>query len=156
MELKDLKSEYEKIAKKYKLPAFGELNEAFEIDKIDRETDCLLREVRKVMMDKIVRYIHFIEMMINPTQAPPMFLIFVKDVTEKERAIIEKVYKNFVELELVNLRLEIDYSEAEEAKAIKDILDVWNRTKPDALSVIGIMDKNWKGTSVKKDKSYFG
>ena len=156
MDLKDLKSDYGKLAKKYKLPGFQELNECFEIDRIDKDSDCLLREIRKTMMDRIVRYIHFIEMMINPAQAPPMFMIFVKNISDEERKVLEKVYQNFIELELRSLKLEIDYSEKDEFKAIVNIFSVWNKTKSDLRSVIGIMEKNWKGTSEKKEKTYFG
>jgi len=157
MELKDLKARYEKLSKKYKLPSFKELNECFEIDRIERDIDHVLREVRKVMMDKIIGYIRFIEMMINPAQAPPMFMIFVKTVSDTERKIIENVYKNFVELELTALKLEIDYSEEGEAKTIKDIFNVWNKVKPDMLKVLGVMEKNWNSSSSeKKEKGYFG
>ena len=54
MELKDLKKEYGKLEKKHKLPSFKEVNETFEIDKIENESDCLVREVRKIIMDKII------------------------------------------------------------------------------------------------------
>jgi len=156
MELKDLKTSYEKLSKKHKIPSFRELNECFEIDRIERDTDSVLREVRKVMMDKIIGYIRFLEMMISPAQAPPMFMIFVKSVSDSERKTIENVYKNFVDLELTALKLEIDYSEEGEAKSIKDIFNVWNKIRPDMRKVLGVMEKNWNSASVKKEKGYFG
>ena len=157
MELKDLKARYEKLSKKYKLPSFKELNECFEIDRIERDVDNVLREVRKVMMDKIIGYIRFLEMMISPAQAPPMFMIFVKSVSDSERKTIENVYKNFVELELTALKLEIDYSEEGEAKSIKNIFNVWNKVRPDMRKVLGVMEKNWNSSSSeKKEKTYFG
>ncbi len=156
MELEDLKTEYGKLAKKYVLPAFKEINEAFEVDRIERKTECILREVRKTMMEKIVGYIRFLEMMINPSQAPPMFMIFVKSLLENDRKTIEKVYKNFIELELKSLKLEIDYSEKAEAEAIKNILKVWDETRNDLKTTIGIMERNWSSSENKKDKGYFG
>jgi len=156
MELKDLKSQYDGLTRKYKLPAFKEVNEIFEIDRIERDTDCILREVRKAMMDKIVSYIRLVEMMLNPAQAPPMFMMFVKSIGDGDRKVIEEVYKNFIELELRSLKLEIDYAEEDEAKAIKHIIDVWHETEPSLRSLIGIMERNWRGTSEKKDKGYFG
>ena len=156
MELKDLKSQYTKVAEKYKLPSFTLINENFEVDRIERETECVVREVRKIMMDKIIGYIRFLEMMINPVQAPPMFLIFVRNINAEDKNVIEKVYKNFIELELLSLKLEIDYREEEEAKAIKKILEVWNKTKQDLKAVIEIMEKNWRSGENKKEKGYFG
>ena len=156
MELNDLKSEFKPLGKKYKLPSFDELNEAFEIDRIERETDFLLREVRKSMMDKILRYIQFTEMMLNPAQAPPMFLMFLKEVTEGERKIIQGCYKNFVELELHSLRLEIDYEESKEAGLIREIFDTWQNTRPEMGKVIDVLEKNWNGSPSVKIKGYFG
>ena len=156
MELKELKSRYNKLAENYKLPSFKEVNECFEIDRIERETDCILREVRKIMMDKIISYIRFIEMMINPAQAPPMFMMFVKRVSDEERKVLEKVYKNFIELELQSLKLEIDYDEKEEVKAIKKIMNVWYDTNKDLKFIIEIMEKNWRSGENKREKGYFG
>lgn len=156
MELKDLKLQYDGLTRKYKLPAFKEVNEIFEIDRIERDTDCILREVRKAMMDKIVSYIRLVEMMLNPAQAPPMFMMFVKSISDGDRKVIEEVYKNFIELELRSLKLEIDYAEEDEAKAIKHIIDVWHGTESSLRSLIGIMEKNWNSKSEKKDKEYFG
>ena len=69
---------------------------------------------------------------------------------------MEKAYKSFIELELESLKLEIDYDEKAEAKAIKDILKVWHETRPDLRSTIAIMEKNWRSSSNKKEKSYVG
>ena len=156
MELKDLKSQYNVLTRKYKLPTFKEVNEIFEIDRIERDTDCILREVRKAMMDKIISYIRLVEMMLNPAQAPPMFMMFVKSISDGDRKVMEEVYKNFIELELRSLKLEIDYAEEDEAKAIKHIIDVWHETEPSLRSLIGIMEKNWNSKSEKKEKAYFG
>ena len=47
MELKELKKDYESLRKKYKLPAFSELNVDFEIEKLtDRET--ALENIKKI------------------------------------------------------------------------------------------------------------
>ena len=157
MELDELKSGYKKVSGRYKIPLFKDLNECFEIDRIERYTDCILREVRKTMMDKIIGYIKFIEMIINPAQAPPMFMMFVKSITPDEKKIIDSVYEGFVELELRSLKLEIDYSEKAEAETIKIIFDTWNSSRENLRKVIGIMEKNWKSVgSEKKIRDYFG
>jgi hypothetical protein len=156
MDLKELKDGFGKLEKKYGLPCFKDLNENFEIDRIERETDTLIREVRKVMMDKIIGYTRFLEMMLNPSSAPPMFMMFLKDVTKEDKGVIEKVYKSYVELELKALKLEIDYDEKKESDMVKDISKTWNGMKKDMESVLGVMEKNWNMTSKKKEKSYFG
>lgn len=156
MDLEELKKAYGAASEKYGTPGFKELNECFEIDRIERDTDCIVREVRKTMMDKIVGYIRFIEMVLNPAQAPPMFLSFVKQVGDEDKKSIQEVYKAFVELELKALRLEINYSEKNEAGVIDEIYRVWNAHKENLNEMIDMMDKNWNSSGTKKEKGYFG
>ena len=57
--LAEFKKEYEKLQKKYKLPVFDDLNRDFEIERVyERETDFPMREIRKVMMDKVLGYLN--------------------------------------------------------------------------------------------------
>ena len=156
MELKDLKEQYAKLQKKHSLPSFRELNDFFEIDRIDRECDNLLREIRKTMMDKVISYIRFLEMMLNPSSAPPMFMMFLKEVSSDDKDVMEKVYKGFIDLELSALKLEIDYNEEGEAEIINKILETWLGLREDMGTVLGVMERNWNSTSKKKEKSYFG
>ena len=156
MKLDELKKRYEILRKKHSLPEFIELNKLFEIEKIDKESDLLLRDVRKVMMDKILEHLRLVEMLINPSIAPPMFLQFVRKVSFDERKIFEKVYVKLILIELVALELEIAYEEEKEAAMIKNILNTWKELIPDMNSIIKIMRRNFEGTSEKKDKSYLG
>ena len=70
MGLKELKKKYADLSKKYKLPNFVNLNEDFEVEKIERDTDLLLKAIRKVMMEKIVNSMSFLEMLLNPVNSP--------------------------------------------------------------------------------------
>ena len=65
--LKKLKENYSIIQKKHSLPKFEELNENFFIEKLaEVETDLLIREVRRLMGDKLVNYMRFVENLLNP------------------------------------------------------------------------------------------
>jgi len=77
--LEELKEDYEKFKKIYKLPEFRQLNEDFDIEKVaQNETDFVLREVRRHMMDKIIAYLRFIEMLLNPSDKERS-LLFKRD-----------------------------------------------------------------------------
>lgn len=156
MELKELKENYKVLEKKYKLPKFKDANNFFEIDRIENESDNLLRDVRKVMMEKVVNYIRFLEMMVYPMQAPPMFSFLIKEMTPEEKKNVESLYSSLVELEVFALKLEVEYVEKNEAEAIKKIHKTWSGLKDNLLSVFALMEKNWKKSSEKKEKSYFG
>mgnify|MGYP001564619655 CR=1 FL=1 len=152
--LTEFKKQYNEFMKKYNLPSFKELNENFEIDKIDRETECILRIVRKVMMEKIVNSLGFLEMLINPMNAPRIYLSYIKSITNEDKQSIEKIYTDLGEVSLFSLDLEIDYSEKKEAELIKRVFNVWNSLKPEFRRIMENMKK--PGIIEKKEKSYFG
>jgi hypothetical protein len=133
MELEDLKEEYAKFEKKYKLPKFDELNLDFEIDKIDRETDFLLR----------------------PGNAPRIYYPYLKSMEEKDREIINKLYGKLGQLSLDSLYLEIDNTEEQEAELIKEIFKVWKEIGDDFKKILGNVKKP-QGNGMKKEKNYFG
>ena len=60
MNIAELKKRYENLTKKYKIPGFVELNKDFEIEKLDKEIDFLLRAIRKLIMEKIVNSMSFL------------------------------------------------------------------------------------------------
>lgn len=156
MDLAELKKEYIVLQKKYKLPSFEELNENFEIDRIERETDTLLREIRKVMIERIVYYVKIMEFLIAPSNAPPIFMQFAKQVSTEEFADIRKLYGRFSQVELGALEMEIDYAESGEAKLVKEIFDLWIESKDSLRSIVAMMKRNLNLSNNKKERSYFG
>ena len=154
MDLKDLKKLYGELAGKYKLPSFSELNEDFEIEKIKRGEETLLRTVRKTMMEKIVNSMNFLEFLLNPVNAPRLYLPYIKSMTSDDRKDIDELYGKLAEVMLAALGLEIEYSEKGEAEMIKRASNVWNESKPGFNKIIAKLQK--PVTFEKKERSYFG
>ncbi len=155
MELKDLKTHYEKLETKYKLPSFKDLNESFEIDKIERESDTLLRVIRKVMMEKIVNSLGFLEMLLNPMSIPRMYMSFIKAMNVEDKKLIEKIYNDFSELSLGSLECEVDYSEKVEAELIKKVFKKWQELKPEFRKIFSKIKLPVNNNST-RERSYFG
>jgi len=155
MELKDLKKEYGLLEKKHNLPSFKELNEDFEIDKIDKESDCLLRVVRKVMMEKIVNSLTFIETLINPINAPRIYFLYIKTMPQDDKKELDRIYKVLTDLTLESLSLEIDHEEKNEAELVIKLHKKWNELKPGFKQILENMKKPGVPES-EKSKSYFG
>ena len=154
MDVKDVKKEYEKFIEKYNLPSFNEINEDFEVDKIDRESDCFLRAVRKAIMEKIVNAIGFLEMLLNPMNAPRMYVPFVNTMAVADNKEIDELYNSLSELSLLSLKLEMGYSEKGEAEVIRKVFDVWQKEK---VRFGNLVDKIGQPVnSVKRERSYFG
>lgn len=154
MELKDFKKDYSKYIEKYKLPKFEELNEDFEIDKLEKDTDYLLRAIRKLMMEKIVNSVNFLEMLLNPVNMPRMYLPYIKTMSMEDKQVIDSLYDSLAKLTLISLDLEIGFSEDGEAELIKKIFSEWRVLKPDFKKIISGI--NNPRAAVKRERSYFG
>jgi|SRR3989344_3520402 len=155
MELEDLKNGYATAAKKHGLPSFNELNTNFEIEKIERESDMLVRTIRKTMMDKIVNSMGFVEMLMNPMNAPRMYVPFVKSMNGEDMKKLEKLHSVLSELIIGSLELEVNYDEKKDALLIKKINSQWKGVKEDFGKLFESIRKP-AVNFVKKERSYFG
>ena len=153
--IKELEKNYEPFFTKYKLPSFRDLNEAFEIEKIDKESQTFLRVIRKIIMEKVANSFGFVDMLLNPANAPRMYYSYIKSMSDNDKKILEKIYNLFSDLIVKSLFLEVNYSEREEASLIKESFEVWGSMKNDFGEVLQniISPKN---NIISKGKSYFG
>ena len=154
MNLTDLKKSYGVFEKKHKLPSFSELNENFEIEKIRRGQETLVRTFRKTMMDKIVNSMGFVESLLSPMNAPRMHMLYLKSISVEDKKELDRIYTVLSEIVLGSLKLEIDYSEKEEAEMIKRIFKDWNSVKPGFRKILSNMQK--PVSAAPREKSYFG
>jgi hypothetical protein len=155
MKIKELKENYEKLAKKYSLPDFDDLNNNFEIGKINRDNGVLLRTIRKIIMEKVVSSLGFVEMLLNPVNAPRMYQPFIRTMDIEDKKGIDKIYLSLSDLSMGSLECEIDYNEKSEAELIKKIFAAWNEIKPEFRNIFAKIRKP-NSVSAKKDKSYWG
>ncbi len=155
MELQNLKKEYAELEKKHKLPKFEDLNADFEIDKLEKESDKILRAIRKIMMEKIVNSMSFLEMLINPINAPRMYLPYIRTMSQEDRKIIDDTYSSLADLSLLSLELEIDTSENKEASLIKEVFKKWQELRQGFRQIITNI-KTPKNFINKKERTYFG
>jgi len=155
--LEKLKKNYAVLVKKHKIPKFEDINKEFEIEKLQlKETDFLLREIRRTISDKIVAFLKFLELFMNPSSAPLFVLIALKNLQNHTKEKIEETYKVLVKQELHSVKLDVDYKEAEEVKFVKDVLKNWKSFKEDLLEICKDIDKAYTKTSEKNHKGYFG
>lgn len=155
--LEILKKDYEVFRGKYGLPEFDALNREFGIEKIaDSETDTLLKEVRKFMVDKIMNYMRFIENILNPVNAPMFVFSLIKLLTPEDKKQLEDLYKDFMKKELVFIELDLEFSEEKDAQFIKETFEFWNSAKRNLLGVIKNVDGKWDDKAEVNSKGYFG
>ena len=155
--LEELKKEYAKLQKKYSLPSFEKLNEEFDIEKIaENETDFLLREVRKAIMDKVINYLRFIEMLLNPSNAPMFFLSLIKGLNSQDKRILERMYEKLGTLEIDVICLDCKYNEKDEADFIKKLTKEWKDISDEMIKLTEILKRNWSQKSGKGERDYLG
>jgi hypothetical protein len=155
--LKLLKKDYERIRTRYKLPSFQQLNEEFEIERIaEKETDMLLREVRKAITEKVVAFLRFLELMINPSGAPFFLLAILKNLSSVDKKLIEKIYKMMGEFEIKAISLDLKYSEKAEAEFIRESAKKWQEMQPELEELSEVLKRAWNASTEKKERSYFG
>lgn len=155
--LERLKKKFEEKQKQYNLPDFQTLNEMFEIEKISQhESEMVLREVRKHMVDKAVAYLRFFELLLNPTNAPLFIFGLTKNLEACDKQLIEAVYRELCEIEFDAIELDNSYSEKKEAEFIIKKTKQWKETSKDIEKILIALRKSWKTSSNKKEKGYFG
>ncbi|MCF7910064.1 hypothetical protein K9L16_00120 [Candidatus Pacearchaeota archaeon] len=155
-EIDDLKKKYSEFKEKYSLPSFEELNKDFAIEKISQnQTEFLLREIRRFMADKFVNYLRFIEVILQPANAPIYIYSIVKILTENQKNSFSEVYKKLSKIQLELFKLDIEFSEQSEVDFIKNSFEEWQEIKKDLLEVINFIEDNWEGKSAINSKNYF-
>ncbi len=154
--LQKLKKQYLSLKKKHKLPDFDKLNEDFEIEKLqEHETDFLLREIRRTMVEKVSVVLKFLEIIVSPNEASPAFVFaMIKEIKPETKKNIEQLYRQLSAVEISSIALDLDYNEKSEAAFIKDQNKKWEATKKDLKALIKNFDSVWKSESAKK--SYVG
>jgi hypothetical protein len=156
--LDTLKQEYKIIQEKYNLPSFDELNRDFAIEKaVEIQTDYLIREIRKLVADRIYNYMRLMEVMMNPQNAPLYIFSLIKTMNEDDKKKLSDIYKKFSDNEIALIKMDIHFDEEKEAEFIKNSYKIWESMKDDILSLIENAEKKLgkeKDSQVKKD--YFG
>jgi hypothetical protein len=89
MKFEEFKQKYALLNKTHNLPDFDEMNNSFDIGKIRRDSGNLIRDIRRVMIEKISYYNKLLEMMINPSNASPIFLMLLNEITMEDKIVTE-------------------------------------------------------------------
>ena len=153
----DIKLEYNKLKEKFTIPPYKELAEDFDIEKVnEKESDFLLREIRRAVGEKISSYMHFFELLINPS-SPPLFLFSViKTINKETKDKINSMYKGLAKFQIEAMKLDTIYDEKDEAKYINDIFDEWQKLKREIYKIMETFECNIEEIEEVRKGGYFG
>ncbi len=158
MKLVEFRKVYEELRKKHSLPDFEDLNRDFDIGRIRRDSGNLIRDIRRVMMEKIVYYVRLVEVMVNPSQASPIMIMLLKDVNSEDKKVIDSIMNSFVELEIASHKLDVLSSAEEESKLVNHINSTWNKKRNEVMHLVEILERNLQNkpeSITKKSRDYF-
>jgi len=155
--IETVKEKYRKIEEKLSLPSFEKLHEDFDMEKLlEKEEGLLIRDVRRVIAEKVAGYLHLFETLINPT-SPPMFVFaFMKNLSDKDKKEIKDIYKELSRLQIQTIKLDTVYEEKNEISFIKKTYSEWQGIKKKVYALVEIFEKEFEKNSETKEKSYFG
>ncbi len=154
--LEELKNQYNEFKEKYDLPEFVELNKIFDIEETDVETDFLLRKIRRMVSERIVNYLRFFEIILNPSNAPMFAFKMIKKLEEKDKQKLTEIYKKLGNLEFELIKLDLNYKEENEVEFIKKVYNIFINIRKDVLVIVSKMLNGRKGKKEEDKSSYFG
>ena len=139
-ELECLKAEYEKLRKKYNLPQFEELDEEFEIRKVDYDL-FLIREIRRLVLSKL----DFVASLLEPILDPGKSLHSMIETKFFEKYNIELMFDFYKKLwKIIHEGISASLtSEKAEAEFIKDVWKQWPEIKKQSIEYADKIAAGW-------------
>ncbi len=155
----DLKEEYEKLRKNYKLPSYEDLDREFELLYVAKleEIKFPLRFIRRRITDKLSWFCNMMQNIIQPNPGSLISLEESKFFSDNDRAKIINLLKELMYFERESLILEVYFNEKDDVEFINNIFDIWDKTKKEIKFITDILKKGWKKEMKKEEKEhYFG
>lgn len=155
--LEILKERYKVLQEKYNLPGFEELNKEFAIEKIaELETELLTREIRRFIADKIYNYLRFCETLLNPVNAPMFVFSIIKSLSPEDKKKISDIYSKLSEINFELIKLDLEFSEEEDAEFIKRTYESWKSARKEIESIVKKAKNNDEKKPDSGNNGYFG
>ena len=145
-----MREEFEGL--EYDLPDFDLLIEDFDIEKVfEKESSYLLREIRKLIVEKLSAYLQLFETFMNPGSSPMFVYSVLRNISEEDRELIKDLYKRLSGYQLRAVRLDTVYDESKEAAFILEAFNDWQKLKHEVYGILERLeaDSGEKGESGK-------
>jgi hypothetical protein len=124
MGLEELKKRYSELQAKYSLPSFEEMNKDFYIEKVaETQTELLVREIRRMVGDRLANYMRFVENLLNPVNVPMFVYSIVKLIGTEEKNQLSEIYKELIRNEIKFIERDLEFDEEKEALFVREIVE---------------------------------
>lgn len=148
---------YNHFKEKYGLPEFNSLVEDFDVEKaLEKESNLILREVRRAISEKISAYTHLLENLLNPASPPLFIFTILKNATSEDKKKVKEIYTKLSKSHLKTMKLDTIYDEEKEANYIKEISEEWQPLKKEIYNLLESFDKEFPEDIDSNTRAYFG
>ncbi len=152
----EIKEEYEKLSKKYKLPEFNDIDSAFEISTIEN-TSFLLREIIGKIVERLSYYTKLLEEFLQPDVSSLSGMHEISFFSDNEKHRVYQLYKKLMKLNRMATEADLSQNEKEEAAYILSAFNVWIELKNELIDLVKKMTECWeKENNMKQELGYFG
>lgn len=157
LDLEKLKIDYESKRILFNLPSYNEMAKEFEIEKVsEKETDFLLREVRRAVIEKVSAYIHLFETILSPSSGSLLIFSILKSLNEEDKKTIRGIYKKLTKTQISAIKLDTSYDEILEAEFINKMYKEWQELKRPIIELFEKFEKNFETDISPGNNCYFG
>jgi len=140
--LQELKTKYEAKKIVYNLPDYSKFGEDFDVEKAsEKETDFIIREVRRIVIEKISAYMHLFETILNPSSGSLLIFSVIKNLDHDDKKDIRELYKKLAAMEITSMKLDTIYNEKTEADFILKTYCDWQDIKIKINKIFEKFDK---------------
>jgi len=155
--LQEVKDKYELKKHTYSLPDFSKFAEDFDIEKAgDKETDFIIREIRRIVIEKVSAYIHLFETILNPSSGSLLIFSVIKNLDHDDKKDIRDLYKKLASMEITAMKLDTIYNENAEADFIIKTYNDWQEIKLKINKIFEKFDKELDINGSTSSSCYLG
>jgi len=152
----EIEKEYNKLASRYKLPKFGELDKEFEISDLEN-TSFVLRNILRKAAEKIEFHTNLINEVLQPDTASLSGMHETRFFMDSEKSDMYSLYKRMMRNHRAIIETMLKNDEKEEAELLNNFYREWFEIKKQMLLHLGKMKDSWdKEASIEQDLGYFG
>ncbi len=154
--MSNIKDKYNILKKKYSLPEYEQLNQDFDLEDINAETELILSKIRLKIYEKMDFYAKLFESMLQP-ESSLVDLYEAHYIEDDVKNSAYSLFKRIIHVLRSSNLVSVNNKEEDNAKFIKDAFQDWNSIKDDVKYHIKRLISLWeKETDIKEDLNYFG
>jgi hypothetical protein len=148
-----LAKEYDKLAQKYGLPAYAQLEPEFDLGAIPKGAPYVLKEVSKRLFERLDTFRKTLETLIHPELVLDM--LEAESLTDLERASAAELLRTLMALDRSLLIAELDNTNDAYARWIADAAQKWHVMKATLRALLERIEMSWKSSRKIKEKLHY-